>query len=117
MRARRPGAASPLAKRSALHEVIGGEHVVRGHHRRHRDAAALRLGRELELALVLEEGREHRIEDVVLDLHAAKQEVEMISLQRGWLAEPRAHRPPLALVEDDEPHETVGAGINRVDRC
>ena len=85
-----------LAKRFASREMIRREHFVGTQHRRHREAAALRLARKLELGLVLEKFREHRIENVGLDRHAPQQVVEVIGLQDVRLTEPRAHRPPLA---------------------
>ena len=61
--------------------MIRREHFVGTQHRRHREAAPLRLARQLELGLVLEEIREHRIENVMLDRHASEQVIEMIGLQ------------------------------------
>ena len=105
-----------VAKSLARGEMIRREHLVGTQHRRHREAASLRLACELELGLVLEEIREHRIENVGLDRHAPEQVVEMIGLQYLRLAEPRAHRAPLARIQNDQAHVAVGARIHRVNR-
>ena len=106
-----------IAESFALGEMIGGEDFVWRKHRRHREAAALRLERQLDFGLVLEEFGVQRIENVGLNLHAAQQKIEVIGLHDLRLAEPRAHRAPLPPIQNDQADEAVSARIHRVDRC
>ena len=101
---------------SARPEVLVVEHVGRREHRRADDAASLRLGRHLFHAHLGEMRFVERVEHRGCDLEPAGEPVERRVLEVLGVAQPFAHRVPLARTHDDEADEATLATEDRVER-
>ena len=95
-------------------EVGALEHLSDLEHGCDRDAAGLALGGDRVLRHT---GEERGVEPVQLGrrLEPRRDRVEPLVLEGCGLAEPGAHRPPLARREHDHPHVAVGAREDRVE--
>ena len=99
--------------RAAGAEVLGREHVGGRQDRCDRHAARLAVERQLVLAAIAEMVFERRVEPAGR-AGAPRDRLELGVLEVLRLAQPRAHRVPLARRQEHDPHVAVAAAEDRV---
>ena len=108
-----PARELPASDRAAGAEVLGREHVGGRQNRCDRHAARLAVERQLVLAAIAEVVLERRVEPAGR-AGAPRDRLELGVLEVLRLAQPRAHRVPLARRQEHDPHVAVAAAEDRV---